>query len=134
MSSPGLYRAKPIAGGEMVKGCLVQKNSRAWIITEIETPKSIKCGGYLLCTAYEVIESTVGQATGEVDINKKDVFAGDIVKAWIYSDETPLELEIRWQDTAFVIDYPSADQDCVVLGSFMGSIEVIGTVHDKEPE
>ena len=81
MRDIGKYRGQRKEGKGWVKGDLIQKNGRAWIVTEFETPKSIKCGGLqILATTYEVIPETVGQQTDLKDKRKdQDLFAGDRV-------------------------------------------------------
>lgn len=120
-----MYRGKVIKAGGWVYGYFFQIWEKTYILwgTTNDVPNMT-----------EVIPDTVGQSTGRSDINKKEVYGGDIVKAWIYVDETPLELEVHWHGAAWVIDYPSGDYDCVGLGYFAGSIEIIGTIHDKEQD
>ncbi|MBE3116911.1 hypothetical protein IMZ68_06870 [Candidatus Bathyarchaeota archaeon] len=42
---------------------------KSFICTAFENPKTIKCGGFLLCVVYEVIPETVEQFTGLLDKN-----------------------------------------------------------------
>jgi len=81
MRDRGKYRGQRKDNGEWVYGDLIQKNGRAWIVTEFETPKSIKCGGLqILATTYEVIPETVGESTGIQDKNGVEIYAGNKAK------------------------------------------------------
>ena len=60
------------------------------------------------------------------------IYESDVVEASIYSDEKPQELTVQWRKGAFVIDYEDSEYDCVVIGEFVGSLEVIGNIHEKD--
>jgi len=141
MRDIGKYRGQRKDNGELVYGDLIQKNGRAWIVTEFETPKSIKCGGLqILATTYEVIPETVGEFTGEHDKERsrffphgKEIWEGGIVKASIYQGEESQILPVYYDKGAFWIDYEDSESDRVPVGCFIGSLEVIGNIHEEKP-
>jgi uncharacterized phage protein (TIGR01671 family) len=65
------------------------------------------------------------------DANKREIYDGDIVKAWIYGDEKPQILEVHYEAGGFCINYVDADYDTVFVGCFAGTIEVIGNIHEN---
>ena len=66
------------------------------------------------------------------DINGKEICEGDKVKASIYADEIPQILEVKYSEefTAFIIDYEDSDSDCICIGCFPGTLEIIGKTHE----
>lgn len=72
-----LFRGKDVISGEWVYGDLAQ---------EKHTDNSIKCAIVQTLSTYEVTPSTVGQYTGLVDKNSKQLFDGDIVRVAEYDN------------------------------------------------
>ena len=86
----------------------------------------------------EVIPKTVEQFTGLRDSKRTKeypkgqmVFEGDKVKASIYGDEEPQLLEVQYREGGYVIDYEDSESDCVLVGWFVGNLEVIGNIHTE---
>lgn len=103
------YRARQINDNEWVYGGLVEKNGRAWIVALHETPKAIKCGGFLLCVAYEVSPSSVSQSTGRKDKHGKEAYGGDRVRSSHYGKGQILWAGDGWcvqaEDMKFALHY-----------------------------
>lgn len=139
--SRGLYRAKPVSGGEMVKGyyAVIVVDS---IVYHFIIPATASGGIDHLTAArtiegmVEVIKSTVGQATGETGKGDEPLFAGDRVrcvfenglKSTGYIDFWKGAFRIVGDDGSFDWLHKYTDR----LDEYKP--EVVGTIHDKEPE
>ncbi len=69
--------------------------------------------------------------TATKDITRKPIYQGDTVKAHIYCDEEPQILDVIYRDSCFVIDYEDSESNTVPIGCFVGTLKVIGTIHDE---
>lgn len=75
----------------------------------------------------EVKAETVGQFTGEYDINHKEIFEHDIVRKTVNGNE--LIGVVEYSDGAFGVRF--ADGSGELLCFFEGCCEVIGNIHDN---
>ena len=78
---------------------------------------------------YEITESQAYICS--IDIGMTAVYEGDIVRAYIYSDEEPQELTVQWLGSGFVIEYEDSESDIVLISEFVGSIEIIGNIYEN---
>lgn len=99
----------------------------------------IKAGTYIsnkgdMPFAYAVRPETVGQWTGLVDINGKDIFEGDIVQG-VYRFGNPFPLPVVFKDGAFGVEETCLNgfKRFQAFTSFFNvQWEVIGNIYDKE--
>ncbi len=84
-----------------------------------------------LCKRSKVVPKTVGEYIGWEDRHEIEIYGGDIVKAWIYSDAVQV-LEVYNDRGCFVIDFVDADFDGCCVGNFIGMLEVIGNIHENQ--
>jgi len=98
---------------------------------------SIATGDYALLR--NISNFILEQSTGEMDRKRtpefpkgQEIWEGDDVKASIYDDEEPQILTVYFEKGAFWIDYKESEFDRVPVGSFVGSLEIIGNIHTEE--
>lgn len=128
------FRGKSIVSGEWVEGDLIQDTNadnqeEAWIITDDYSGDVITFG---TCQSPQVDINTIGQYTGHKDIDKEEIYGGDIV---IFGNlDTAIVL---WSEekSSFIVK-PIEDYyfDSDILGEAIEnsySVEVIGNIYDN---
>lgn len=124
------FRGQRVDNKEWVYGYYVKIDDKHYITDGKDYAIEV-CGGKLLPTFIEVIPETVGQYIGEKDIKGVKIYFQDLVKAWIYGDEEPQVLEVLYEGCGFIINYEDSESDCVLVGNFVGQLEVIDNIHDN---
>jgi uncharacterized phage protein (TIGR01671 family) len=106
---------------------------RAWDGEKYVSPDYISRDGFAWWKENSIptLLDTVEQFTGELDLNKKEIYEGDIVSAFIFADETPQKLSVEYRCGGFLIDYKDSESDTVLIGAFVGSLKVIGNIHEN---
>jgi len=110
---------------------LLYPEIKKWVFGSlIEEPDGtywIQNGGH----SFKVIPETVGQYININDTNKKEIYAGDVLMASIYTDDEGQECTVEQRGSAWIIDYEDSEADCFIVSEFPGSLIVIGTIHDE---
>ena len=138
------FRGKRKDDGKWVYGCLVEANRTYIQLKTIRIPISKESPLFemfdkdedsVVCK-YEVIPETVGQYTGLLDKNGKEIYEGDILKNVlnIMVDHEPFEIVFDndmgcwcWADAEGNIDpfYSSIAKNSVVIGNIHDNPELL---------
>jgi uncharacterized phage protein (TIGR01671 family) len=129
-----LFRGKRIDNGEWVHGCLTQlQQDQVAIYDNRPCASSLRLWEYIQLHTYEVIPETVGQYTGLLDKNGKEIYEGDIVKAWSQGVSAIGEVSRRI-DGLWII-YPAYQKQTIwgLMPDKDGTttVEVIGNIYDN---
>ena len=118
MSSPRLYRGKPVAGGEMVKGGHIVVENHHFIVTDDARLDYEEDGDtYLVFRgSVEVIPESVGQYTGKPDKVGIEMWGGDIVKLDDYPDKGVFVIEYEPNKAAYWLHNSEREEAIYSLG------------------
>lgn len=119
------FRGKSKHTGEWLYGDLVRNVEGAFAIVppfEMTTDN--------LCDRYEVDDETVGQFTGLLDKNGKEIYEGDVVKQEYIDDDTNIAT-IVWNNGSAEFLLKNAGKNCYWLINGV-EIEIIGNIYDNK--
>lgn len=124
------FRGKRLKDSKWVYGIPIETHIGIFIVTE-ENPHICSEYGYMEIDEFDkVYPDTVGQFTGMLDKNSKEIYEGDIVK---YYDDIEDELVIRPVEylndyCAFCAVHTQKDPDGLFA---QWQYEVIGNIHEN---
>ena len=126
-----LYRGLTKDGEEMIGDLVHSSSGRTAIIPSIEINPKAPWKKLVLQSVVEVIPSSVGQQIDKLDINRKEIYSGDIVK-WENSVYAKIyevrEISGGWE----IASLPKSEDEprtTFALTEFHQPLEVIGNVH-----
>ncbi len=127
------FRGKIIGANN---GCHEMDWAYGSLVEELETGKCFICdlshfnGDTLLKDVLmEVDPKTVGQYASRKDINKKDIYIGDIVERRFMNliDGAEFIGQVNFYDSSYIIEN---GKECYLLFDEVDEIEILGNIHD----
>ena len=122
------FRGKDIETGEWIYGHFFQRLGHYPAIVE-PRPRDGKVMYYEIA----VEDTTVGQFTGLIDNNGKEIYEGDIL---MFREECNDTLVVKWSKGSFVAEYTNRGEDGFRVCSNYFAVEpklfrVVGNIHDN---
>ena len=122
------FRGKDIETGEWIYGHFFQRLGHYPAIVE-PRPRDGKVMYYEIA----VEDTTVGQFTGLIDNNGKEIYEGDIL---MFREECNDTLVVKWSKGSFVAEYTNRGEDGFRVCSNYFAAEpklfrVVGNIHDN---
>lgn len=118
------FKAKRVDNGEWIFGDLIQWHDKKR--AAITPPNGTM---WMTPDDFEVIPETIGQFTGLLDKNGKEIYEGDRIKNG--KDERDYHVHYSDQEASFCLYYNGS----IVVYNMIGrSMEVIGNIHDTKED
>lgn len=114
-----LYRGKRKADNTWISGLFVNNNYGAWIVNYCDIVGRFEY--------QEVIPETVGQFTGLIDKNGKEIFEGDK-----FGNENMPVRHVVFEDGKFCFNRVHSQGADALSQDRVGRLEIIGNIHDKQ--
>lgn len=128
-----LFRGKRRDNGEWVYGSLFVGFKKSYICPEAIAMYNFD-GALCLGGFVEVSPESVGQYTGLVDNNGKQIFEGDILGSRydnLYPDDVAIEV-VKWFRNGWYIQQENNLPDALCEYGVLPYSEVIGNIHDNK--
>ena len=131
------FRGKRVDNDEWVYGCYVDSASYNAHCIVVKYEDTLSDGGQHVYEDYfEVKRETVGQFTGKKDVERKGVFAGDIIDPMFDSGSKGTHLlEVFWDEKRLMFNLKPLSGGItayVLSGLAPEDFKIIGTIHDNE--
>lgn len=121
------FRGKRLDNGEWVNGDYHRRADNVHTIIAMEPDKY----GKVFYAVNQVIPDTVGQFTGLLDRNGKDIYEGDIV-ANDFGNNNIVNMTVEWcTDGYWALHEIDGDDTMHFVADYLKEIEVIGNIHDN---
>jgi hypothetical protein len=101
-----------------------QVNNGKWVYGFYDYNKILNKHNIVTPFTKEVIPETIGQFSGLLDMNNKEIYEGDVVK-WVDSDKEERIDIVKWKHGGLVLCNAQ-----YTVGSYL-PLEIVGNIHDN---